>query len=83
MRKNPIRDLIDALRPDMPTLAGWVGVSTWTARSWRQGMYKPTPTKRAALVKATHTHGTRLLALAKRVEREGRAVAKRKRHGGK
>jgi hypothetical protein len=86
MRKNPIRDLIDALRPDMPTLAGWVGVSTWTTQSWRQGTYRPTPMKRAALVKATRKHTARLLALAERVERGERGektVARRKRRGGK
>lgn len=80
MRKNPIRDLIDALRPDMPTLADWVGVSTWTLQSWRQGVYRPTPTKRAALVKATRKHTARMLTLAKRVEK---TVARPKPHRGK
>jgi hypothetical protein len=77
MKKNTTRDLIDALRPNLPELAKWVGVSTWAAQNWRQGTYKPTPKKRAALVKATRQHCKELLALAHRLEREG-ATTRRK-----
>ena len=73
MAKNTIRELLNALRPNMPTVAGWLDVSVWSAQSWHMGTHAPKPEKRAALVKATRKHAKELLRLADVVEREGRA----------
>jgi hypothetical protein len=78
MQKNTIPELIDAVRPNLPTVARWVGASVWTARIWQQGTYQPKPKQRAVLVKAVRKHAKELLALAEKVEREGKAQ-----HGGK
>lgn len=77
MPKNAVPQLIDALRPNLPTIAKWTRVSIWTARNWQQGLFTIHPKKRAALVKATRQHAKELLALAQQVEREG-ATARRK-----
>lgn len=76
-KNNVTRDLLDALRPNLSNVAKWAGVSPWTAQNWRQGMYKPTPKPRAALVKAVRRHVKELLALAAKVEREG-TITRRK-----
>lgn len=77
MGKNTIRELLDALRLKLPTVAGWVGVSVWSAQGWHSGTHAPKAEKRAALVKAARKHAHRLLALADKVEREG-TTARRK-----
>lgn len=69
--KNTIPELIDTLRPHLPTVAKWVGATIWAARVWQQGTCQPKPKQRAALVKAARNHAKELLALAERVEREG------------
>ena len=74
--KNTVPKLVDAMRPTMPKLAKWAGVSVWVARLWQQGTYQPKPKDRARLVKAVRTHAKQLLALAEQVEREG-AVQRR------
>lgn len=77
MAKNSVPTLIDALRPNLPEVAKWTGVSVWTARNWQQGLFTVKAHKRSALVKAARKHAARLLALAEQVEREG-ATTRRK-----
>lgn len=83
MTANSIPKLIDALRPTLPTLAGWVGVSLWTAQTWRQNTYQPKAEKRAALVTAARKHAALLNELADKVEREGKARSGQRLHRGK
>ena len=66
------RRLLDTLRPDMLDVAKWVGLSIWTMRAWHAGTYTPTAAKNAKLVKATRQHCKELLALAQKMEREGK-----------
>lgn len=73
MSKKAVPQLIDALRPNLPTIAKWTRVSIWTARNWQQGLFTMQPQKRAALVKAARKHAKDVLALADAVEREGKA----------
>lgn len=77
MTKNTLPALLDALRPDLPTVAKWSRRSVWVARTWQQGTYQPKPPDRARLVKAVRKHVKELLALAAKVEREGKSH-----HGG-
>ena len=70
MQKNTIPALIDTLRPNLPTVAGWLGVARWKAQTWQQGA-QPEPQDRARLVKAARKHAQELLMLADAVEREG------------
>jgi hypothetical protein len=78
MPKNTIPALIDTLRPNLPTVATWIGVARWKAQAWQQGTAQPEPTDRARLVKAARKHAHELLTLADAVEREGNTQ-----HGGK
>lgn len=75
--RNTVPTLIDALRPKLPTVAEWAGVSVGLARIWQQGVYQPKPDARARLVKAARKHAQQLLTLASDVEREGKSQ-----HGG-
>lgn len=72
MTTNTLPELIDALRPTLRTVAEWASVSVGLGRMWQQGTYQPKPEHRAQLVRAVRKHANRLLALADRVEREGR-----------
>jgi hypothetical protein len=74
-RTNSLPKLIDALRPNLPTVAKWTGRAIWVARGWQQGVHQPKPEDRARLLKAVRTHAKLLLALADTVEREGRKEA--------
>lgn len=78
MKRNTIPSLIDTLRPNLPKVAGWLGVARWKAQLWQQGTAQPEPMDRARLVKAARKHAQELLTLADAVEREGNAQ-----HGGK
>lgn len=77
MPKNLIPQMLDALRPQLPDVAKWVGVSIWVARDWQMANRQPKPEKRAALVKATRKHAKELLALADRVEREAKTTRRK------
>jgi hypothetical protein len=57
----------------MRTIAAWVEVSVGLTRTWQQSTLQPRPDARARLVKAVRKHAHELLALAEKVEREGRA----------
>jgi hypothetical protein len=72
---NTLPKLIDALRPNLPTVAKWTGRAIWVARGWQQGAHRPNPTDRARLIRAVRTHAKLLLTLADAVEREGRKEA--------
>jgi hypothetical protein len=71
MSTNTVPKLIDAVRPNLPTIARWSRCSVWIARGWQQGTYLPKPKDRARLVKAVRKHAREVLALASKVEREG------------
>lgn len=71
-RPNTLPKLLDALRPNLPTVATWTGRAIWVARGWQQGAHQPIPKDRARLVKAVRSHAKLLLTLADAVEREGR-----------
>ena len=73
MTTNSVPKLLDTLRPQLPEIAGWVGVTIWVAREWQMANRQPKPDKRAKLVKAARKHVARVLALVEQVEREGKA----------
>jgi hypothetical protein len=72
MPTNTIPRLINAVRPNLPTVAKWSRRSVWVARLWQQGAYQPMANDRIRLVKAVRKHAKELLLLAAQVEREGR-----------
>lgn len=72
MPKNTIPQLIDTVRPNLPTVAKWSRRSVWVARLWQQGTSQPKARDRARLVKAVRKHAKELLTLAGKVEREGK-----------
>jgi hypothetical protein len=76
-RGNTIPALIDAMRPNLPKVAKWIGVARWKAQRWQQGERQPEPVDRARLVKVARKHATELLELAAKVEQEGKSQ-----HGG-
>jgi light-regulated signal transduction histidine kinase (bacteriophytochrome) len=76
-RGNTVPTLIDTLRPNLPTVAKWLGVARWKAQRWQQGERQPELVDRARLVKVARKHAHELLALADAVEREGKSQ-----HGG-
>jgi hypothetical protein len=78
MTTNSLPKLIDTLRPKLGTIAQWAGVSLGLAGVWQQGTYQPKPKDRARLVRAVRKHAKELLALADKVEREGRARSTRR-----
>lgn len=70
---NSIPALIRALNEvTWAKLAAAVGVPYDRVSDWQRAKYQPKPVERAALVKAIRKHAKRLLALAERVEREGK-----------
>jgi hypothetical protein len=78
MSTNTVPTLIDTLRPTLRTVAEWADVSVGLAGMWQQGTYQPKPKDRARLVRAVRKHAKELLALADKVEREGRARSTRR-----
>lgn len=74
-RANSLPELLDTLRPTLPTVAGWVGRNIWVARGWQQDAHGISAKGRARLVKAVRAHAKVLLALANTVEGEGRKEA--------
>lgn len=71
MAKNSIPKLLDTLRPTLPVVAKWSGVSLWVARLWQANAYQPQASQRARLVKSARQHATTLVTLAQAVEGEG------------
>lgn len=72
MPKNTIPQLIDTVRPNLPTVAKWSRRSVWVVRLWQQGTSQPKARDRARLLKAVRKHAKDLLTLAAKVEHEGK-----------
>ena len=75
--RNTVPALLDQARPSLDDIAKWVGVTRATCDAWRERKTQPRPERRAALVKAVRKHARLLLALADRVDAEGRTAVTR------
>jgi hypothetical protein len=64
MTNNSIPKLLDALRPNLPTIANdWLNAPTGSVQAWRQGAFRPSPEATAKLIARTRKHAKELLEL--------------------